>query len=212
MRKNPKSNRARAYEFICENILPVPSFHGQFLAEEDVAEMIEGISRTPVREAFLLLGAEGLIQLVPRHGAFVPPITRQEVHEVLEFRRLMEIQAMHFVMSEDRAPTVEMRSILDRQIASASEGLERDFIELDTEFHLALVSSQNNSLITKAYSDLKARNVRIGMSALGATHVRQDGVLSEHEAIVHAMQSGDVALATQALMDHLTSTEAVLMK
>lgn len=212
MTKNSKSNRTRAYEFICENILPVTAFHGQFLAEEDVAGMIEGVSRTPVRESFLLLASEGLIQLVPRHGAYVPPVTRQEIHEVLEFRRLIEVEAMNAVMREDRAPTTEMRNILDRQIASSATGAERDFIELDTEFHLALVSAQDNSLITKVYTDLKARNIRIGIRALGATHERQAGVLSEHEAIVDAMMAGDSDLAARALVDHLTRTETALMK
>jgi DNA-binding GntR family transcriptional regulator len=202
-----ESNRSRAYEFLRDEVIPDSAFHGAFLTEEEVAARIGGISRTPVREAFLLLAAEGLLQLIPRHGALIPPVTREEVREVLAFRRLLETDALATLHAEGRLPVEKMQSVLDQQAAAASGGSAREFIELDTEFHLALVSAQGNSLITKVYSDLKARNVRIGMSALVSAYERRAEVLAEHSRILDAMRSGDEAAAVHALRDHLASTE-----
>ena len=52
------------------------------------------MSRTPVREAFLRLEAEGLLRLFPKRGALVVPVSPAEVEAVLEARELVEGHAV----------------------------------------------------------------------------------------------------------------------
>jgi DNA-binding GntR family transcriptional regulator len=67
---------------------------GQRLKEEELAREL-GISRTPVREALLLLQAEGLVESEPNRGATVRTYEPEEIEEMYELRALLEGRAAH---------------------------------------------------------------------------------------------------------------------
>src|SRR5579875_2610319 len=85
----PVSATTTAYRFAKQRLLDGRFPAGQLLSENELAKEL-GISRTPVREAFLLLEAEGLMRLYPRRGALVTPISPTESDDVLEARLLIE--------------------------------------------------------------------------------------------------------------------------
>ncbi|WP_345033981.1 GntR family transcriptional regulator [Kutzneria kofuensis] len=58
------SGRDRAYDYLRNTVLADPAAQGTFLNEQDIADRI-GVSRTPIREALLMLSAEELVRLVP---------------------------------------------------------------------------------------------------------------------------------------------------
>src|SRR5438874_13166497 len=66
---------------------------GLHLEEPALAEKF-GVSRIPVREALTRLAHEGLVRLEPRRGAFVGGVTSDDVHDLFELRRLVEIYAI----------------------------------------------------------------------------------------------------------------------
>ena len=74
-----------AYSYVKSRILNRSFPEGVFLTEGEIAKAL-GISRTPVREAFLLLKAEDLFQLVTKNGTLVPKIYQREIKEVMEAR------------------------------------------------------------------------------------------------------------------------------
>jgi DNA-binding GntR family transcriptional regulator len=204
------SNRDRVYAFIRDEILPDSSQHGSFLTEEQVAERVGGTSRTPVREAFLLLASEGPLQLLPRHVANVPPVTRHDIHEALEYRSFLETKAAEMVIERDVIPAEAMERALKHQSDSSDAGHEKEFVEWDNEFHLALVRAVGNSLMTKSYTDLRARHIRIGIRALMNTPERQAAVIAEHQAIIDGLKSRDPERAKAALLDHIHTTASGL--
>lgn len=204
------SNRDRVYAFIRDEILPDSSQHGSFLTEEQVADRVGGTSRTPVREAFILLASEGLLQLVPRHGAYVPPVTKQEINEALEYRSFIEAKAAEIIIERGTIPVEAMERALKHQSDSSDAGHEREFVEWDNEFHLAMVRAVGNSLMTKSYTDLRARHIRIGIRALMNTPERQAAVIAEHQAIIDGLKSGDPEIAKDALLGHIRTTAAGL--
>src|SRR5579875_627543 len=79
----------RARSWVRERILDGTLAGGQLLTEGEVAERI-GISRTPVREAFLQLEAENMLRLYPKRGALVVPVEASDLREVLVARSLIE--------------------------------------------------------------------------------------------------------------------------
>lgn len=210
MQNTSFSNRARVYNFMLDEVLPNPTDQGNFVTEEQIAERVGGMSRTPVREAFLLLGAEGFIQLMPRHGAFIPPVTRQEIKEILDLRALLEIKAASMVIESGRIPVAAMQKALAQQVANSGEGREREFCEWDTEFHLELVRASGNSLMTKFYADLRARQIRIGVRSLLAGTDRQAAVIAEHHKIIDGLTSRDIGISVAALQKHIETTRSGL--
>src|SRR5918997_5132089 len=79
----------RAYAFTKGRVLDSTFAGGDFITEGEVAEAL-GMSRTPVREAFLRLEGEGLLRLYPKRGALVVPVSAGEVAAVMETRALVE--------------------------------------------------------------------------------------------------------------------------
>jgi DNA-binding GntR family transcriptional regulator len=204
------SGRDRAYEFLKDVVLADPDMQGRFISEQDVADRI-GVSRTPIREALLLLAAEDLVQLVPKKGAYVAPVSGREVAELMELRGMVERYAAERVLSAGIVPLDQMRAAVERQRDLRGESDARQFIDVDREFHLELVAAAGNDLLTKMYEGLRARQVRAGVVALFRVVGRQDAVLDEHEAIVAALESGDVEAATTAITSHLEATLKVLL-
>ncbi|PRY42439.1 GntR family transcriptional regulator [Umezawaea tangerina] len=204
------SGRDKAYEFLKDTILADPEMQGRFISEQDVADRI-GVSRTPIREALLLLAAEDMVQLVPKKGAYVAPVSGRQVAELMELRGMVERFAAEHVLKAGTAPVAEMRAAIERQTGLRGMADARDFIDVDRQFHALLVAATGNELLTKVYEGLRARQIRAGVVALYRSEGRQDAVLLEHEAIVAALESGDVEAATAAISSHLESTLKVLL-
>ncbi len=107
----------RAYEYAKAQIISCAFPPGELITEGQVSEALE-VSRTPVREAFMLLAAEGFLRLYPKRGALVVPVTWVEVDEVLEARRLVERWAVEQLIAMRPAG-------LESRLRAALDDLER---------------------------------------------------------------------------------------
>ncbi|MBV8291555.1 MAG: GntR family transcriptional regulator, partial [Mycobacterium sp.] len=79
----------RALDYVKSQVLSGAFPGGELISEGEVAAAL-GMSRTPVREAFLRLEAEGLLRLYPQRGALVVPVSSEEARAVIEARLLLE--------------------------------------------------------------------------------------------------------------------------
>jgi DNA-binding GntR family transcriptional regulator len=200
------SGRDRAYDYLRTIVLADPAAQGTFLNEQEIADRI-GVSRTPIREALLMLSAEELVRLVPKRGAYIPELTASELRELLELRGVLERFAAERALAANSAPLDELRAALADQKGKD----DRTFIEADTRFHTILIRAAGNETLTRTYETLRARQVVSGLVALqGATH-RREAVLAEHEAIVDALAAGEAGPAKDAITAHLDATLRALL-
>ncbi|MFJ2607827.1 GntR family transcriptional regulator [Streptomyces sp. NPDC091279] len=204
------SGREKAYTYLKETVLTDPAMQGAYLSEQEIADRI-GVSRTPIREALLLLAAEDLVELVPKRGARVTPLTGREITELMELRGIVERHAAQQLVTGDRVPTAELRTLLARQAGLTGPDQAREFIAVDHQFHATLVSALGNALLDRHYEGLRSRQVRTGVVALYNRQGRQDAVLHEHRAILDALAAGDAEAACAAIDSHLQSTLKVLL-
>ncbi|WP_381803602.1 GntR family transcriptional regulator [Streptomyces niveus] len=204
------SGREKAYAFLKENVLTDPDRQGEFLSEQELADRI-GVSRTPIREALLLLAAEDLVRLVPKRGAQIVPLSGREIGEVMELRGMVERYAAEQVVPEDRDLLAELTELLERQRALSGPEHAKEFIAVDHLFHATIVAAAGNSLLNRHYDGLRSRQIRAGVVALYNQQGRQESVLTEHRAILAAIASGDRRAARIAIDSHLESTLKVLL-
>lgn len=204
------SGREKAYAYLKDTVLTDPAMQGEFLSEQEIADRI-GVSRTPIREALLLLAAEDLVELVPKRGARVAPLTGREITELMQLRGIVERYAAQHVIEAGRAPVRELGEFLDRQRTLSGPDQAKEFIDVDHLFHSSLVASVGNALLDRHYEGLRSRQVRAGVVALYNQHGRQEAVLDEHRAIVDALAAGDARAACAAIDSHLESTLKVLL-
>lgn len=195
------------YLFLKRRIAELPRDGATFLTESEVAQAA-GTSRTPVREALLRLETEGFLEIVPKKGAFVPPISDADVRAVMEARELVE----HWCVRRVVGAGLGFHDELDRLIAQQRDLIDDPvgFIECDRTFHRAIVRKAGNVVLAEFYESLRDRQVRMGLRAISNEDNRARSVLAEHAAIVEALRAGDPAKAGDALAAHLSSTMVAL--
>ncbi|MFF5564834.1 GntR family transcriptional regulator [Streptomyces sp. NPDC012623] len=204
------SGREKAYAYLKENVLTDPDRQDEFLSEQELADRL-GLSRTPIREALLLLAAEDLVRLVPRRGAQIVPLSGREITELMELRGIVERYAAEQIIPGGRAPLAELTELLDRQRALSGPEHAKEFIAVDHLFHATMVAAAGNTLLSRHYDGLRSRQIRAGVVALYNQHGRQQSVLTEHQAIVAAIAADDRQAARTAIDTHLETTLKVLL-
>jgi DNA-binding GntR family transcriptional regulator len=200
----------RAYEMLRAGIMSRRFGDGEFLVPEDIGREL-GISRTPVREALALLQAEGLVELRPRKGAFVRPITAQDITEVFDARLLLEMHACDRLGERIETVVPKLREILEDQAVLIAQGQVEEFIARDRDFHVALVAASQNSQLVRFYENLRDQQLRMGVRAVSHSPERLRQILAEHESIIAALESGDVEGARKQLRLHLDTSFHALM-
>jgi DNA-binding GntR family transcriptional regulator len=197
-----------AYAWLKRRVEGTPRTQAVFLTEVEVSAEI-GVSRTPVREALLRLQAEHLIDIIPGKGAFIPPITDEQVRSVMEARYLVETWSVQVCAADGAELAARLTENIDRQRTLLQDPVE--FIECDREFHRAVVEAAGNSVLAEFYESLRDRQLRMGVVAIVTSQDRAATVLDEHTAITEAIAHGGAAAARRAVADHLRTTLGVLL-
>lgn len=208
--KKPVAVTTETYNWLKAYISSLPRDKGVFLTESEVAEAT-GASRTPVREAIMRLEAEGLLERIPRRGAFVPSLSDEEIRMVMEARNMIELWAIEECMSSDKIDLDELGALMNKQIEAWGD--PKKFISLDRDFHARIVAGAGNSAVSQFYEELRDRQLRMGVYAVTASKDRASQVVEEHRQIVDALRSSDVEQGRNATTLHLShTTEAMLRK
>src|SRR4051794_10845707 len=103
-----RSASERAYDYVKARLLDGRFAGGTLLSENDLAPRL-GVSRTPVRQALVQLEAEELVELYPKRGALVVPISPSEAEDVLEARMLIEQHCARRAAAAGSRPVAQFR-------------------------------------------------------------------------------------------------------
>ncbi|HVL71541.1 MAG TPA: GntR family transcriptional regulator [Beijerinckiaceae bacterium] len=162
----------------------------QFL-EEELAMML-GMSRTPVREAAVRLEQEGFLEIVPRRGFRVRPLSKRAIREINEVLECLEIQAAERLAAR-KVPPAELQR-LEGAVArmdAALAGEDPDaWAQADYEFHSLLIElcgNQHLAEVAGLYLD-KAHRFRLITLPLRAKPVYSN---VNHAAVVEAVRRND---------------------
>lgn len=196
----PWSAAGRAYVFVKERLLDGRYASGTLLSENDLARQL-GISRTPVRQAFLKLEAEDLLELYPRRGALVRPVSASESENVLEARLLIEMHCARRAASVGRALGFSLRESIAEQERALSAG--SGFIAADREFHRTIVAASRNEILVRTYDALRDRQQRMLATAIARDQARITQFIAEHRQIADAIERGDPDAAAALTATHL---------
>lgn len=200
----------RAYDFAKVRILDGRYPGGSLLSEGAIADVV-GVSRTPVREAFIRLETEGLLRLYPKRGALVVPVSSDEAQHVMETRLLVERHAIERVIRCEIRVTESVRTSLAAQGALAAEGKVTEFVEADREFHRIFVAAAANPILLQLHDSLRDRQSRMGLAAIGRDAGRLAEILEEHQQLADAVLAREVDRARETIDRHLERTLSLLL-
>jgi DNA-binding GntR family transcriptional regulator len=201
----------RAYAFTKGRVLDSTFAGGELITEGEVADAL-GMSRTPVREAFLRLEGEGLLRLYPKRGALVVPVSVGEVEAVMETRMLVERFALDKVLSRGPATAIadELSATIVEQEERAAAGDADGFVAVDREFHTTFVTAAGNPIVIGLYDSLRDRQQRMVITSLLIDAKRIASIMVEHRALTDAIREGEVERAQSVLAAHLRGTLELL--
>ncbi len=178
---------------------------GSFLTEGEIGERL-AVSRTPVREAFLLLEARRLLRLFPKKGAVVTSPTDRETTELLQVRLMLEPTAVRARAARAEAADeleADLSALLSEQAAAVGAGDALAFARTDHAFHSRIVAESRNRVIDEFHQQLGPRLERLIHQA-GARNVdafrRQ---LDEHRELASAAVEGRAEAFEASLHEHL---------
>ncbi|MBD8012148.1 GntR family transcriptional regulator [Microbacterium sp. Re1] len=196
----------RVKEMILEGDLPA----GDMITEGQISEELS-LSRTPIREAFLRLEAEGWLKLFPKRGALVVPIQPNEMEQVFEARQLIETHAVR-VVSQDAALTTALSRALTDVIAQMTTALaDKDveaFSSLDTEFHLTIVLAAENDILSDVYRGLRERLRRMTTRSVWHDQSRMERIIADHTELTRIIVDRDADGYSARLLEHMIAAHS----
>jgi DNA-binding GntR family transcriptional regulator len=205
----PGTAKDRALGYVKAQVLTGAFPGGELISEGDVATAL-GMSRTPVREAFLRLEAEGLLRLYPQRGALVVPVSPDEARAVIEARLLLEQFAATMVVRRGAAARAaafaHLTAELERQRDAAVATDWREFLHADRAFHSITLEEAGNVILSGFYSSLRDRQMRMIRESAMRDPNRMTTIMDEHRGIAEALRDGDLERALLAIRTHLAGT------
>jgi DNA-binding GntR family transcriptional regulator len=191
-----------AYQQIRHRILDNIWAPGYQALEQEIALQL-GMSRTPVHEALMRLASESLVEVAPRRGMRVLPVSPTDMKEIYEVLTALESMAAELLAA--RKPTdAELQPLIE-----ATEAMERAlqaddldaWARADESFHEKLVMMANNRLLRESVMSYWDRAHRARMFTL---RLRPKPVHStqEHMTLVARLRQGDAAGAAAVNRDH----------
>ena len=161
-----------------------------------------GTSRTPVREALIRLGEEGLVEIVPQSGTFVSRIPVEAIAETVLVRQALEGFTVERAAAGGKTAAARLDAALDAQREQATRGDTRGFHDADEAFHETIALLAGHPNIWRLLRQVKVqldRARRLTVPALGG----MERVIADHSAIRDAVVAGDTAAARRAMTAHL---------
>ena len=175
---------------------------GEMLSEQDIAGKL-GVSRQPVREAFIKLGEAGLLRVLPQRGTLVVKISRAAVEDARFIREALECAvAREAARLMTPAQGVALSNNLARQRKTIRAQDAEAFFALDEEFHRLLAEAAQRPSTWDVVEDVKPQMDRVRFLSLpDATPLSV--LVNQHAAILAAVKAGSGPRAVTAMRAHL---------
>lgn len=201
-----------AYETIKRNILSNQYPPGHHALEQELADELE-MSRTPVREALIRLANEGLVELIPRRGMRVIPLSPDDMKELYEVIGGLENVAIKLIGERDPGP--DAYAVMLKATEAMDAALQEDDLDTwaqqDTIFHREILNLSGNALLKSIVHSLNDKVYRARSITL---RLRPKPVNStqEHREMVEALVRGDVEEARRIHDAHRSNTAKVIIE
>ena len=204
IQNNKNSLADAAYEKIKRMIITLHYKPGEYINESEICREFN-FTRAPVHQAIHRLASDRLIQIIPRKGAIVQPLSIDEMKNILGVRKLIEpyccMRATENATPEEIDQMIALLDLAPKMIENRDiAGL----VDLDHQFHLMIANASKNPVLTEMLSGLYSRNMRY-WAATWTNIDRLQIVYNEHSNILKKIKSHNVKAAALAMEKHIDS-------
>jgi GntR family transcriptional regulator, rspAB operon transcriptional repressor len=189
--------RIRADILACV-LAPGSKIYEQVLAEQ------YGVSKSPVRDALMRLAQQGLVEVLPRKGYRVLPVSVSDAREMYEMRLMLERECVNRTI--DAADDQTLARLDQFRVFNAKRGLAA-WIEYNRAFHLAIAQACGNRRLERMTRDIVEHFDRLTYLGVAPLEARAlGGFVDEHASIIDAIQRRDKREAQALTREHVDSS------
>lgn len=194
--------RNQVYNCIRQNIAVGYYKPGDRLNEQQIADELQ-VSRSPVREAIKQLTGDGFVVYIPNKGSFVKQLTIKELNDMYDMRVMIESYAIEKAcenLSDELRKKLE--DFRDKFPVYSEDSDRKRYIELDKEFHSAIVENTGNQYAIEVFNTLYIQISMFRTISLSDTE-RFRLSLQDHMKMIGYILDGSVKKAVRRLRIHL---------
>ncbi len=198
---------SRIYELLKEDILRGKVSSGDHLSESQLALEL-GVSRIPVREAISRLAQEGIVEVLPRRGAFVADLSEEQIIELYDVREVLEGLAARLAAERVTGEVIEqMKNYFKSQEVPSKKKNFKDYSIAVFSFHKLLVQTSRNERLVSIMNGLfdQIRLLQLKSVTLSGPG---DRPLREHRAIIESLERHDPDLAEKLTRGHIRNVKS----
>lgn len=186
------------YDVLKQRIVLLDYEPGQVLREKDLVEAF-GVSRTPVREALLLLEAEGLVRIIPNLGTIVSEVSFQQLRDVFEVRSFLV--RLTGQLAAARVTDEELEAMRAHAAQLRRETDPKTLMRLDSELHDMINRATKNEVLVKILGMLRDQAVRIWTFSK-ADDAFWGGMADDFDRLIEAFEHRDEERSARILEHH----------
>ena len=191
----------QAYDEILRLIQTGDAKPGEIVTERRLAEKLS-MSRTPIRDALLILEGEGLLIRQGSRGLQIKQIRIEEYMDMLQIRLLLEPPIARMTAGKFPAENIRaLRSNLNELLQSTGSEADREQVRgVDEDLHGGLAQASGNPQLAQIIQNLRRQTQIFDLRAMPE---RLEETCREHLRLLDAIEAGDGAEAERAMADHL---------
>lgn len=174
---------------------------GERIREQFVADRLQ-VSRTPTREALMILAMEGLVNIDPNRGAHVASYDIEELADIRKIQATLE--GLACVIIAQKRKDISLKDIaqqLSRMKRAIGKGNKKDFFKATQNFYYELIVSTKKHTLLEIYRKIyiilyRSRYIKAMDDSIS------ESALLPHRAIMEALEKHDPALARSLILRH----------
>jgi len=203
---NNGSVQAAVYNALKKNIMNLQLKPGAEMSTQEIAEKLN-VSRTPVREAFIRLQRDGLLDIFPQKGTFVSKIRLSRVQQERFIRESLECANMEQLTHCCKLEYMEqLETNIEKQEEAVAKSNFPALMDLDNEFHELTFYATGQILAWETILSTSNHYSRIRNITAQDNNIMKKVVL-EHQEILQAIQDGSAKYAKTFMKNHLHKLE-----
>jgi len=206
----PAPQSEQAYAVLRDKFISLSYRPGDYLNIATLAQDT-GFGRTPLNQALQRLASEGLVQIMPRKGIMVAPLSIDSAFDLITVRIANERLCARLAAQRIHAESLAQlrHAAQDYETAAAANDL-RGLMNADRIFHETIAEIAGNPLLADILGVLHAQSQRFWAVSLSRPGHSIE-VIQEHAAIVDAIAAGDAELAADNTEKHICSFRRALI-
>lgn len=175
--------------------------------QERILTQRYGISRSPLREAYQVLAAEGLLKITPNRGAVVSSPSPKLILENYVLLTALEVLAIELTCAHATDAQID-------HILGANDGMKRAakrndlsaFLHANNEVHREIVAACGNRPLIDTHTVVSRQIIRVQNLSGPLEHAISESV-NEHDGFLDALAARDSAAAAERLRTHMKTVE-----